>query len=77
MVCWYVDSYDALSQHHSLSSTPEENHSLDIIEIATSLKKGHFEVGRLWREEYPQLLLSRELPLNALGSLEKKFTKNS
>ena len=77
MVCWYVDSYDTFPQHHSLSSTPEENHSLNIIETAISLKKGHFEVKRLWWEKHPQLLLNRELSLKAFGSLEKKFTKNS
>ena len=73
---WDVDSYVTLPQHHLLSLTPEEKHSLNILETTTSLKDGYFKLGLLWQVEHPQLPFSRKLTLKRFEYLEKKFTKN-
>ena len=50
--------------------------SLELLEKIRKFVNGHFQVGLLWKNDFPLLQNNRELAIQRFKSLEKRFSKN-
>ena len=49
--------------------------SLELLKKTMKFVNGHFQVGLLWKDEFPILQNNRELAIQRLKSLEQRFSK--
>ena len=49
--------------------------SLELLEKTTKFVNGHFQVGLLWKNNFPILQNNRKFAIQRLRSLEKRFSK--
>ena len=71
---WQIDSYGTVPESQLISSN--EKRSLELLEKTTKFVNGHFQVGLLWKNDFPILQNNRELAIQRFKSLEKRFSKN-
>ena len=57
-------------------SPQTKKRSLKLLEKTTKFVNGHFQVGLLWKNDFPILQNNRELAIKCYKSLEKRFSKN-
>ena len=74
---WTIDSYPTLPDLHPDNLTISEKTALEILENTTKKVEGHFEIGLLWKNNQISLPDNRELAVNRMISLEKRFRANS
>ena len=56
--------------------SPNEKRSLELLEKTTKIVNGHFQVGLLWKNDFPILQNNPELAIQRFKSLEKRFSNN-
>ena len=56
--------------------SPKEKRSLELLEKKPEVVNGHFQVGLLWKNDFPILQNNRDLAIQRLKSLENWFSKN-
>ena len=71
---WQIDSYETVPESQLIS--PNEKRSLELLEKTTKLVNGRFQVGLLWKDNFPILQNNRKLAIQRFKSLEKWFSKN-
>ena len=71
---WQIDFYGAVPESQLIF--PNEKRSLELLEKTTKFVNGHFQVGLLWKNDFPILQNNRELAIQRFKSLEKRFSKN-
>ena len=71
---WQIDSYGSVPEPQPIS--PNEKRSLELLEKTMKFANGHFEVGLLWKDNFPILQNNRELDIQRFKYLEKRFSKN-
>ena len=70
---WQIGSYGTVPESQLIS--PNEKRSLELLEKTTKFVNGHFQVGLLWKNNFPILQNNHELALQRFKSLER-FSKN-
>ena len=58
------------------SLSPKRKKKFRITQKTTKFVNGHFQVGLLWKNDFPILQNNRELAIQRFKSLEKRFSKN-
>ena len=71
---WQIDSYGTVPESQLISSN--EKRSLELLEKTTKFVNGHFQVGLLWKNDFPILQNNRERAIQRFKSLEIRFSKN-
>ena len=72
---WQIDSYGTVPKSQLIS--PNEKRSLELLKKTTKFVNGHFQVGLLWKNDFPILQNNRKLAIQRFKSLENRFLKNS
>ena len=73
---WKIDSYGTTKYANTSLLPRKEIKALDILEKTVTKIHGHYSLGLLWRDEFPNLPNNRSLALSRFLSLEKKFKNN-
>ena len=73
---WKIDSYGTKKDGNTSLLPRNEIKALDILEKTVRKIDGHYLLGLLWRDEFPNLPSNRSLALSRFLSLEKKFKNN-
>ena len=73
---WKIDSFDRIENLQQCLITPPEKYTLNKLEQGATIKKGHFQVPLLRKNENPSLRNDKEIALKRFYSLEKKLSKN-
>ena len=71
---WQIDSYETVPESQLISSN--EKRSLELLGKTTKFVNGHFQVGLLWKDDFPILQNNRECAIQRFKCLEKRFSKN-
>ena len=73
---WSIDTYGTVKKPDRLLMTKEEKQAYDTLENSISFKKGHYEVGMLWKDPERTLINNKPRAVQRLASLEKRLEKN-
>ena len=73
---WKIDSYGTTKDSNTSLLPQNEMKALAILEKTVTKIDGHYSLGLLWRDEFPNLPNNRSLALSRFLSLEKKFKNN-
>ena len=71
---WQIHSYGTVPEFQLIS--PNEKRSLELLKNTTKFVNGHFQVGLLWKNDFPILQNNRERAIQRFKSLEIRFSKN-
>ena len=74
---WKIDSCSTTNDANTSLLLPQNKIKvLDISEKTVAKVDGHYSLGLLWRDEFPNLTNNRSLALSRFLSLGKKFKNN-
>ena len=69
-----IDSYETVPESQLISSN--EIRSLELLGKATKFVNGPFQVGLLWKDDFPILQNNHECAIQRFKCLEKRFSKS-
>ena len=70
---WKIDFYGTSKDSNTSLLPQSEIKALAILEKTVTKIDGHYSLGLLWRDEFPNLPNNRSSALSRFLSLEKKF----
>ena len=73
---WSVENYGPISKNDPIMMSKDEKQAMSILQTSAVLKNQRYEIPLLWKEDHPKLANNKELALQRLYSLEKKFQKS-
>ena len=71
-----MENYGPISKNDPIMMSKDEKQAMSILQTSAVLKNQRYEIPLLWKEDHPKLANNKELALQRLYSLEKKFQKS-